>query len=182
MSGKNSIFWGKFYTFALSIQNTKEMKHKDLIFTISLIIFTFFFSNATAQNESGGVRIRFGNDGEYAEPQTLSGDNLAIPVKPKRTFSTNSIVLNQILQSCDEGYDSLSNTMEKLRKMEKVTVAEQGFSKDVFTIVYNSDTHEIVAVLDKGTGKKMNLLTNQFETDEKFAIDIYLKIYFLINE
>ena len=152
------------------------------IFTALSLLAIVSFSTLSAQNENGGVRISFGSDNEYTEPRTLSGDDPAIPAKPKRTFSTNSIVLNQILQSCDEGFESFNTTIEKLRKMEKVTVVEQGFSKEIFTVVYNSDTQKIVAVFDKGTGKRMNLLTNQFETDEIFASEIYKKIYFLINE
>ena len=162
---------------------TIKMKFADRRISVALaLVGILFVSTLSAQNENGGVRISFGNDSEYTEPRTLSGDDPAMPSKPKRTFSTNSIILNQILQSCDESLESFNTTFEKLRKMEKVTMAEKGFSKEIFTVVYNSDNQEIVAVFDKGTGKRMNLLTNQFETDEKFANEIYKKIYFLINE
>jgi hypothetical protein len=150
--------------------------------TIALFICSFFLPVVSAQNENGGVRISFGDGSEYSEPRTLSGDDPAVPPKPKRTFSTNSIVLNQILQSCDESFDAFNKTFEKLQKMEKITLGTEDNPRENFTIVYNFETKEIVAVLDKGTGKKMNLLTNQFVTDENFTNEIYQKIYFLINE
>lgn len=158
------------------------MCHFTRILVIATLSVMLYLPSTVAQNENGGARISFGEGNEFVEPRTLSGDDPAVPQKPKRTFSTNSIILNQILQSCDEGFDSFNKIFKKLQEIEKITLGTEDNSRECFSVVYNFDTSEIKAVMDKGTGKRMNLLNNQFETDEKYPSDVYKKIYFLINE
>ncbi len=157
------------------------MKHlimKLLCISVLLICVSF----VSAQNENGGVRISFGNDAEYVEPKTLSGDDPAVPAKPKRHFSTNSIILNQILESCDEGYESFNTTFEKLQNRGKVVLGNDDNHADCFAVVYNLESKKIVAVMDKGFGKRMNLLDNQFEKDDLYPQETFGRIFFLIEE
>lgn len=130
-------------------------------------------------DRNGGVRISFGND--YVEPQTFSGDDPNIPPKPKRTFSTNSIILNQILQECED-FESLTTTMGKFQNSGQITIIEQEECADCFTIYYLKEGNIVEAVMDKGSGKRANLIENQFITTDKFTSDTYGTIRFQINE
>ena len=135
---------------------------------------------AQEENNNGAFRISIG--GEYVEPYSLPGNDPNIPPKPKRQFNTNSIFLNQILNSC-ETYETFEETMERFQKMNRVFYSEdQSNTKDFFTVVYMKETKEIVAVMDKGSGKRCNLLTNQFETDDLYQDEKYAKIWFKIEE
>ena len=73
---------------------------KKIIFFVGIIILScdFVFSQ-----EDGAVRINFGTENVPIAPVIMSGDDPNIPPKPKRTFTTNSVILNQILQACDAG-------------------------------------------------------------------------------
>ncbi len=143
---------------------------------------TFGIISACAQddgNGGGAVRISFGN--EYVEPMSLSGDDPAIPPKPKKTFHTNSIILNQILAECDDP-SALQALLQKLQNASKITLLTMPENGNCFTIVNKVDTKEVVAVLDKGKGKRMNLLNNQFETEEIYKGETFEKCYFLLLE
>lgn len=149
-------------------------------------LFVFFVAfgilSACAQddgNGGGAVRISFGN--EYVEPVSLSGDDPSIPPKPKKTFHTNSIVLNQILAECDDP-SALQALLQKLQNASKITLLTMPENSNCFVIVNKINTKEVVAVLDKGKGKRMNLLNNQFETEDIYAGEGFEKIYFLLLE
>lgn len=153
---------------------------------IALFI-SLFFGFATASlaqsnnGNGGGVRISFGNDAEYVEPKTLSGDDPAVPPMPKRTFNTNSILLNQLLEASDN-FDRFNQTLEKFQNNQKLTLESGDNCRSCFLAVYNIATKEIVAVLDKGTGKRVNLLNNKFETNDLYSSDAYGKIWFQLDE
>ena len=150
------------------------------IVTLLFLFSSFSFCLAQEDNDrNGGVRISFGN--EYVEPQTFSGDDPNIPPKPKRTFSTNSIILNQILQEC-ENFESLITTMEKFQNSGQITIIEKEECADCFTIYYLKEGNTVEAVMDKGNGKRANLLDNQFITTDKFTSKTYEAIRFQINE
>ncbi len=151
---------------------------------LPLFIFfvTFGIISACAQddgNGGGAVRISFGN--EYVEPMSLSGDDPAIPPKPKKTFHTNSIILNQILAECDN-FSALQTLLQNLQNASKITLLTMPENGNCFVIVNKVDTKEVVAVLDKGKGKRMNLLNNQFETEEIYNGENFEKCYFLLLE
>ncbi|MBO4644908.1 MAG: hypothetical protein J5642_00140 [Bacteroidales bacterium] len=152
---------------------------KRITLIVSLLLSSIGF--LSAQNENGGVRISFGSDMENVEPRTLSGDDPSVPAKPKRQFFTNSITLNKILSDCDD-YETLKKTLDQLQESSIVTVTMNANGTDCFTIVYNSSEKKVVAVLDKGKGKRMNLLNNQFETEDAYQGESYEKIYFSIEE
>lgn len=148
-----------------------------------LSVIFLFTASLFAQNDGNGggaVRISFGND-EHVEPVTLSGDAPAIPPKPKAVFHTNSIVLNQILAECEE-VEALQTTLDLLQKSSKISISTEENCPDCFTIVINSENHKIIAVLDKGKGKRMNLLNNQFETDAMYEDAKFEKMRFLLME
>lgn len=151
---------------------------------LPLFIFFVIFSiiSACAQddgNGGGAVRISFGN--EYVEPMSLSGDDPSIPPKPKKTFHTNSIILNQILAECDD-FSALQTLLQNLQNASKITLLTVPENGNCFVIVNKVDTKEVVAVLDKGKGKRMNLLNNQFETEEIYKGENFEKCYFLLLE
>ena len=151
---------------------------------LPLFIFFVIFSiiSACAQddgNGGGAVRISFGN--EYVEPMSLSGDDPSIPPKPKKTFHTNSIILNQILAECDD-FSALQTLLQNLQNASKITLLTVPENGNCFVIVNKVDTKEVVAVLDKGKGKRMNLLNNQFETKEIYKGENFEKCYFLLLE
>ena len=151
---------------------------------LSLFIFFAAISvlPAFAQNDGNGggaVRISFGN--EYVEPVSLSGDDPSIPPKPKKEYHTNSIILNQILAACDD-YSALHDLLQMLQNASKITLLTMPENGDCFVIVNKIDTKEVVAVLDKGKGKRMNLLNNQFETEDNYAGENFEKYYFLLLE
>lgn len=151
---------------------------------LPLFIFfvTFSIISACAQddgNGGGAVRISFGN--EYVEPVSLSGDDPSIPPKPKKTFHTNSIILNQILAECDD-FSALQTLLQNLQNASKITLLTVPENGNCFTIVNKVDSREVVAVLDKGKGKRMNLLNNQFETEEIYKGENFEKCYFLLLE
>lgn len=151
-------------------------------FLFPLIFFISVSVTAFAQNDGNGggaVRISFGN--EYVEPVSLSGDDPSIPPKPKKEYHTNSIILNQILSACDD-YSALHDLLQKLQNASKITLLTMPENGDCFLIVNKIDTKEVVAVLDKGKGKRMNLLNNQFETEENYAGENFEKYYFLLLE
>ena len=150
------------------------------------IIVTFIFccliTAALAQNDGNGggaVRISFGN--EYVEPVSLSGNDPNIPPKPQREFHTNSPILNQILANCDD-FSNLQSTLLNFQDNDKILLFEDIPQTKFFTIVYNLFDKNVVAVLDKGSGKRMNLLNNQFETDDIYPDAEFGKMRFVINE
>ena len=151
-------------------------------FLFLLIFFISVSVTAFAQNDGNGggaVRISFGN--EYVEPVSLSGDDPSIPPKPKKEFHTNSIILNQILASCDD-FSALQELLQKLQNTSKITLLTMPEDGNCFVIVNKIDTKEVVAVLDKGKGKRMNLLNNQFETEDNYAGENFERCYFLLLE
>ena len=151
-------------------------------FLFLLIFFISVSVTAVAQNDGNGggaVRISFGN--EYVEPVSLSGDDPSIPPKSKKEYHTNSIILNQILAACDD-YSALHDLLQKLQNASKITLLTMPENGDCFLIVNKIDTKEVVAVLDKGKGKRMNLLNNQFETEDNYAGENFEKYYFLLLE
>lgn len=156
---------------------------KNIYTIITLFISIFLCVNiisAQEENNNGAFRISIG--GDYVEPHTLAGDDPNIPPKPKRQFNTNSIFLNQILNSC-ENYEDYEKTMALFTKMQRVFYADSTADlKQYFMVVYITDTKEIVALMDKGTGKRCNLLTNQFETNDLYSDEKYSKVWFRIEE
>ena len=151
-------------------------------FVIAILVF-FSVSAAVAQedgNGGGAVRISFGN-GDVVEPITLSGDDPAVPSKPKPVFHTNSMVLNQILADCDE-FEHVRQTLAQLQSSGQISLPEDADCPDCFLIVNNFSTGMVVAVLDKGKGKRMNLLNNQFETDAMYEGDEFKKLRFSLVE
>lgn len=146
------------------------------------LLFICLSLTAFAQNDGnggGGVRISFGN--EYVEPQTLSGDDPAIPPKPKREFHTNSLILNQILSNCDD-FEAMQATLEKFKASNRILLFEELPETKVFSIVYDFESKTVVSVFDKGNGKRMNLLNNQFETDDMYPNSEFGRIWFSIEE
>lgn len=165
----------------LNYCNTKFYKMNKII---SLFVFFVAMSvlSAFAQddgNGGGAVCISFGN--EYVEPVSLSGDDPSIPPKPKKEFHTNSIILNQILAACDD-FSALQTLLQKLQNASKITLLTMPEDGNCFVIVNKVDTKEVVAVLDRGKGKRMNLLNNQFETEEIYEGETFKKRYFLLLE
>ena len=153
-----------------------------LVIFIPLFFFSNYFCYAQSGNDNpnGGVRISFGND-NYVTPTTLSGDDPAIPPKPKRTFNTNSITLNLILQDADT-FENVSKTLDALLENERITMGGGETCRTCFVIVYNLDTGDIPAVLDKGTGKRINLLTNQSEDLEAYPKETFGRIWFELED
>ena len=152
------------------------------VLPLFIFFLTFGIMFACAQNDGNGggaVRISFGN--EYVEPVSLSGDDPSIPPKPKKEFHTNSIILNQILAECDD-LSALQDLLQKLQNASKITLLTMPENGNCFLIVNKVDTKEVVAVLDKGMGKRMNLLNNQFETEDIYNGENFEKCYFLLLE
>ncbi len=139
------------------------------------------FAQSNDGNGGGAVRIGFGSDSEYVEPRTLSGDDPAVPPKPHRTFHTNSVTLNKILDATWD-FEEMNKVLEKLKSSQKVVVSEDGECGACFAIVYNFSTKEVVAVMDKGSGKRMNLLSNKFETNDLYDNESFGFILFELNE
>ncbi|MCK9339096.1 MAG: hypothetical protein PHQ33_06565 [Bacteroidales bacterium] len=154
---------------------------------ISLIGFCIFLmGNLHAQepqqpeNGHGGVSIGFGNGGEAV---TLPGNSPNIPPKPKKNFYTNSLVLNQILGNYDNQATFLQN-LDQLKEKGIVDYGEWATAPDLsacFVVVINQ-AEEIIAVLDKGGEKRINLLNNQFETLTQYAHTDYVKYWLIIQE
>ncbi|MCQ2279476.1 MAG: hypothetical protein MJZ49_01575 [Bacteroidales bacterium] len=151
-----------------------------LTFIICLCIAPMLLIAQNDGNGGGAVRISFGND-NYVEPVTLSGDDPTIPPKPKRVFHTNSLILNQILAECED-FEALTKLLDELEKTSKITLSDSSSCEDCFLIVNNSETKIVVAVLDKGKGKRMNLLNNQFETETMYEGDAFEKRWFSLSE
>lgn len=156
---------------------------KNLILFLNfwLMMFCAGFAQSNDGNGGGAVRISFGSGSEYVEPRTLSGDDPAVPPKPHRTFHTNSVNLNKILEATWD-FEAMQNVLEKLKSSQKVVVSEGAECAACFTIVYNLETKEVVAVMDKGSGKRMNLLSNKFETNDLYVEESFGKILFELNE
>lgn len=151
-----------------------------LTLVISLCISPIFLMAQDDGNGAGAVRISFG-DGNYIEPTTLSGDDPAVPPKPKRVFHTNSIILNQILAEYED-FESLMKKISDFEKASKIILSDGTDCSDCFLIVNNFETKKVVAVFDKGKGKRMNLLNNQFETEAMYEGELYEKRWFSISE
>lgn len=156
------------------------MNKSILTLIICLCIAPMFLLAQNDGNGGGAVRISFGND-NYVEPVTLSGDDPAVPPKPKRVFHTNSLILNQILAECED-FEALTNLLDELEKTSKITLSDGVDCGDCFLIVNNSETKNVVAVLDKGKGKRMNLLNNQFETETIYEGVGFEKRWFSLSE
>lgn len=93
-----------------------------LTFIICLCLAPMLVMAQNDGNGGGAVRISFGND-NYVEPVTLSGDDPAVPPKPKRVFHTNSLVLNQILAECED-YKALTELLGELEKTSKIALSD----------------------------------------------------------
>ena len=73
--------------------------------------------------------------------------------------------------------------MALFTKMQRVFYADSTSDlKQYFMVVYITDTKEIVALMDKGTDKRCNLLTNQFESNDLYSDEKYSKVWFRIEE
>lgn len=151
-----------------------------LTFIICLCLAPMLVMAQNDGNGGGAIRISFGND-NYVEPVTLSGDDPAVPPKPKRVFHTNSLVLNQILAECED-YKALTELLDELEKTSKISLSDGSECGNCFLIVNNFETKIVVAVLDKGKGKRMNLLNNQFETETIYEGDAFEKRWFSLSE
>lgn len=156
---------------------------KKILFLLAFLMVgspLFCLAQSNDGNGGGAVRIQFGG-GDYVAPRTLSGDDPAMPPKPKKTYNTNSIVLNQILESTDD-FELFNTTLENFQKIGKVMLSEEENCSTCFMVVYNLDSKNIVAVMDKGNGKRMNLLSNKFETNDLYSGENFGKIRFQIDE
>ena len=156
---------------------------KKILFLLAFLMVcgpVFCFAQADDGNGGGAVRINFGG-GNHVEPQTLSGDDPAIPPKPKKTYNTNSIILNKILESADD-FELFNATLENFQNSGKVMLGGAENCRTCFMVVYNLSSKNIVAVMDKGTGKRMNLLSNKFETNDLYPSEEFGKIWFQIDE
>ena len=72
--------------------------------------------------------------------------------------------------------------MEKFQNSGQITIIEKEECTDCFTIYYLKEGNTVEAVMDKGNGKRANLLDNQFITTDKFTSKTYEAIRFQINE
>ena len=85
------------------------------------------------------------------------------------------------MAECDN-FSALQTLLQNLQNASKITLLTMPENGNCFVIVNKVDTKEVVAVLDKGKGKRMNLLNNQFETEEIYNGENFEKCYFLLLE
>lgn len=162
-----------------SMQKTSTIS---LISFFMIIMMTCAFGQEPQRPEHGHGAVSIGI-GSGSDAVTMPGNSPNIPPKPRKTFSTNSIVLNQILSN----YDDYANFMQSLAALKAKGLVDYGeFSTagnlaESFILITDKQQN-IISVLDKGAEKRMNLLNNGFETLSQYADDGYSKTWFVVIE